>query len=136
GDAMMATFGTPFTKSDDALRAVKTGLMISDMRKKLNEERLKEGKEPIHIGIGINTGNVVAGNIGSEDRMEYTVLGDVVNTAARIEGLSKEEEVIITEDTYKDIMDSVVVSEVRREVTVKGKSRPVIIYKVLGLKEK
>lgn len=136
GDAMMATFGTPFPKSDDALRAVKTGLMISDMRKKLNEERLNNGKEPIHIGIGINTGNVVAGNIGSEDRMEYTVLGDVVNIAARIEGLSMEEDVIITEDTYKDVMDSIVVSEERKEVTIKGKSQPVIIYKVLGLKEK
>lgn len=135
GDAMMVTFGTPFPKDDDALRAVKSGIMMRDMRRALNEARGKEGKAPIHMGIGINTGYVVAGNIGSEERMEYTVFGDVVNIAARIEGLSKEEDVVITEDTYKEIMDSVMVSEQREEVSLKGKSRPVTIYRVLNIKE-
>jgi adenylate cyclase len=74
GDAIMVTFGTPFTKDDDALRAVKAGLMIRDIRRGLNEKLVIEGKEPIRMGIGI-TGYVVAGNIGSEERMEYTVLG-------------------------------------------------------------
>lgn len=135
GDAMMVTFGTPFPKDDDALRAVKTGIMMREMRRALNEVRGKEGKVPIHMGIGINTGYVVAGNIGSEERMEYTVFGDVVNIAARIEGLSREEDVVITEDTYKEIMDSVAVSEQREEVSLKGKSRPVTIYRVLNIKE-
>ncbi|MEK7851981.1 MAG: adenylate/guanylate cyclase domain-containing protein, partial [Deltaproteobacteria bacterium] len=136
GDAMMVTFGTPFSKDDDALRAVKTGLMMREMRRLLNEERAKEGKGPIHIGIGINTGHVVAGNIGSEERMEYTVLGDVVNIASRIEALSSEEDVIITEDTYKEVMNSIIVSQDKEEVSLKGKSRPVTIYRVLGIKEK
>lgn len=135
GDAMMVTFGTPFSKDDDALRAVKTGLMMRDMRMALNEERKKEGKGAVHIGIGINTGYVVAGNIGSEERMEYTVLGDAVNIASRIEGLSREEDVIITEDTYREIMDSIIVSHDKEEVSLKGKSQPVTIYRVVGIKE-
>jgi class 3 adenylate cyclase len=135
GDAMMVTFGTPFPKDGDALRAVKTGLMMREMRRRLNEERIKEGKAPIRMGIGINTGYVVAGNIGSEDRMEYTVFGDVVNTAARVEGLSKEEDVIITEDTFGEIKDSVIVGQEREEVSLKGKNKPVAIYRVLGIKE-
>lgn len=135
GDALMVTFGTPFTKDDDALRAVKTGLMLRDIRRGLNEELVIKGKEPIHIGIGINTGYVVAGNIGSEERMEYTVLGDVVNVAARIEGLSKEEEVIITEDTYKEVKDLIIVSQDKEEFVLKGKSKPVTVYRVVGIKE-
>ncbi|MDO8446683.1 MAG: adenylate/guanylate cyclase domain-containing protein [Deltaproteobacteria bacterium] len=135
GDAMMVTFGAPFPKGDDALMAVKTGLMMKDMRRALNKNREKEGKAPIHMGIGINTGYVVAGNIGSEERMEYTVFGDVVNTAARIEGLSREEDVIITEDTYKEIMNSVTIGQEKEEVSLKGKSRPVTIYRVLSIKE-
>lgn len=135
GDAMMVTFGAPFPKGDDALSAVKTGLMMKDMRRALNKNREKEGKAPIHMGIGINTGYVVAGNIGSEERMEYTVFGDVVNTAARIEGLSREEDVIITEDTYKEIMNSVTIGQEKEEVSLKGKSKPVTIYRVLNIKE-
>lgn len=134
GDAMMVTFGTPFPKDDDALRAVKAGLLIREMRRSLNEKRVSEGKEAIHIGIGINTGLVVAGNIGSEERMEYTVLGDVVNTASRIEGLSKEEDVLVSEDTYNEIKDHITVNQEKEEVYLKGKSRPVGIYKVQGIK--
>ena len=135
GDAIMVTFGTPFTKDDDALRAVKAGLMIRDIRRGLNEKLAIEGKEPIHMGIGINTGYVVAGNIGSEERMEYTVLGDVVNIAARIEGLSLEEDIIITEDTYKEVMDSIIISQEKEKFALKGKSKPVTVYRVVGIKE-
>jgi class 3 adenylate cyclase len=134
GDAIMVTFGTPFTKDDDALRAVKAGLMIRDIRRGLNEKLVIEGKEPIRMGIGINTGYVVAGNIGSEERMEYTVLGDVVNIAARIEGLSIDEDIIITEDTYKEVMGSVIISQEKEKFALKGKSKPVIAYTVIDLK--
>lgn len=133
GDALMVTFGTPFNKDDDALRAVKAGLMFRDIRRELNEKLAAQGKEPVHIGIGINTGYVVAGTIGSEERMEYTVLGDVVNVAARIEGLSLEEEVIITEETYNEIKDLVTVTS-KEDVVLKGKSKPVTVYRVVGLK--
>ena len=135
GDAIMVTFGTPFTKDDDALRAVKAGLMIRAIRRGLNEKLVIEGKEPIHMGIGINTGYVIAGNIGSEERMEYTVLGDVVNIAARIEGLSIDEDIIITEDTYKEVMDSVIISQEKEKFVLKGKSKPVTVYRVIGIKE-
>jgi len=134
GDAIMVTFGTPFTKDDDALRAVKAGLMIRDIRRGLNEKLVIEGKEPIHMGIGINTAYVVAGNIGSEERMEYTVLGDVVNIAARIEGLSIDEDIIITEDTYKEVMDLVIISQEKEKFALKGKSKPVTVYTVVDLK--
>ncbi len=135
GDAMMVTFGTPLPKDDDVFRAVKTGLMMQHMRRSLNEGRAKEGKGPIYMGVGINTGHVVAGNIGSAERMEYTVLGDVVNIASRIEGLSKDD-VVITEDTYREVMNSIVISQEKEEISLKGKSRPVTIYRVLGIKEK
>src|SRR3989338_7808349 len=100
GDAMMITFGVPFEAKDDTLRAVKTGIFMRKAIRDLNIQRMRLGKFPIQMGIGINTGYVIAGNVGSEDRMEYTVLGDVVNIAARIEGLSRNMEVIVTENTY------------------------------------
>ncbi|MDT8317960.1 MAG: adenylate/guanylate cyclase domain-containing protein [bacterium] len=130
GDAMMIVFGTPLEKDDDSLRAVRTGLEIQEKLKELNSERERDGLSPVIMGIGINTGYVVAGNVGSEDRMEYTVLGDAVNIAARIEGHSRTGEVMISEETYRETKDRIkIVGEVDH-VSLKGKSKPMNIYTV------
>jgi class 3 adenylate cyclase len=130
GDAMMIVFGTPLAKEDDALRAVKTGLEIQAKVKALNVAREREGRDHITMGIGINTGNVIAGNVGSEDRMEYTVLGDAVNVAARLEGQSRTGDVIISDDTYAEVKDKVVAVKSDEKVALKGKAEAVNIYTV------
>ena len=130
GDAMMIVFGTPLQKDDDSLRAVRTGIEIREKLKELNSKREKDGMAPVIMGIGINTGYVVAGNIGSEERMEYTVLGDAVNVAARIEGQSRTGEVMISEETYREVKDKIKVSGEVDHVSLKGKSKPMNIYTV------
>ena len=134
GDAMMITFGVPFEAKDDTLRAVKTGIFMRKAIRDLNIQRMRLGKFPIQMGIGINTGYVIAGNVGSEDRMEYTVLGDVVNIAARIEGLSRNMEVIVTENTYNEIKDKVIAIE-KGAVSLKGKTMPVKVYEIHGIRD-
>ena len=130
GDSMMIVFGTPLEKDDDSLRAVKTGLEMQQKLKELNTQRERDGMAPVIMGIGINTGYVVAGNVGSEDRMEYTVLGDAVNIAARIEGQSRSGEVMISEETYEETKGKIKVSGDVDHVSLKGKSRPMNIYTV------
>ncbi len=133
GDSMMIVFGIPERREDDAFRAVKAGLEMRDAILRLNERRRGEGKDPVTLGVGINTGNVVAGNVGSEERMEYTVLGDAVNVAARIEGLSKTGEVLVSEATYEEVRDRVSSSGEGEEVLLKGKSEPITVYRIDGL---
>jgi adenylate cyclase len=131
GDAVMAVFGAPISRPDDAVRAVRAAIRMRRALRTFNEQRAQQGKFTIAIGIGICHGEVISGNIGSEQRMEYTVIGDSVNLASRLEGLTKEHpyKILINEvifDQVKDHFDCVPVGEER----VKGKSRPVKIYGV------
>jgi adenylate cyclase len=134
GDAIMAVFGAPVPKASDAANAVRAAVRMRKALAHLNERLAARGIAPLHTGIGIHTGVVVAGNIGSESRMEYTVIGDAVNLASRLETSTKELgiNVLVSEDTYALTKD---VGRMRpvREITVKGRKRPVMTYELLGL---
>ena len=132
GDAIMAIYGTPFPMPDDPNDAVRSAINMLRQLDLLNEERVACGKPPIKMGIGINSGTAVVGNIGSPKRMEYTVIGDTVNLAARVEGLTKhyDVEIIVTESTRKRLADDIAVRELDR-IAVKGKDKPDIIFEVI-----
>ncbi len=136
GDAVMATFGVPKPHPDDAFRAVKTAMDMMAELGKLQAKWRSEGKNPFDIGIGINSGDVVVGNMGSPQRMEFTVIGDNVNLASRMESLNKEfhAHVLISGQTYELVKDRV---EVRYagETKVKGKEESVHVYELLKMLE-
>ncbi len=130
GDGIMAVFGAPVSYHDHALRAVKAALEMKDRVKEIQE------KYPIKIGIGINSGLMVCGNIGSHKRMDYTVIGDNVNLAARIEPLTKEfeVEVIISEKTYQAVANAVTAHDLG-SVKVRGREKEIRLYEVTGLRD-
>ncbi|MBW4653250.1 MAG: GAF domain-containing protein [Kaiparowitsia implicata GSE-PSE-MK54-09C] len=133
GDALMAVFGAPLPVPNHAAMAVKSAL---DMRRRLavfNEQRRVAMQPLIRIGIGISSGEVVSGNIGSQKRMDYTVIGNGVDISARLEGVTKEYgcDIILSEFTYALCRDQVWVRELDR-IQVKGKTQPVEIYELLG----
>ena len=97
GDAVMAIFGAPIAHPDHSLRAVRTALAMQEGIVELNARRLKDGKEPIAVGIGVSAGEAVAGTVGTVDRMEYTVIGDTVNLAARLESSAKPGQILISQ---------------------------------------
>ncbi len=134
GDAIMAVFGAPVPKPDDAVNAVRAAVRMRQALETLNVRLEARGIPRLRTGIGIHTGEVVAGNIGSEKRMEYTVIGDTVNLASRLESNTKElgVNVLISEDTYARTKDAIIAKAVR-EITVKGRKQPVMTYEVLGL---
>ncbi|MCE5301230.1 MAG: adenylate/guanylate cyclase domain-containing protein [Spirochaetia bacterium] len=134
GDAVMALFGTPAYYEDHALRAVKTAVMMQDKLNELNETWKAAGRPTLKIGVGVNTGEVIAGNMGSLQRMEYTVIGDTVNLASRLESLNKElgTEIIISSSTYELVKEHVKVKKFTG-VKVKGKEDSLTVYQVLEL---
>jgi adenylate cyclase len=134
GDAIMAVFGAPVPKPGDAVNAVRAAVRMRQALDHLNVRLAARGVPSLRTGIGIHTGEVVAGNIGSEKRMEYTVIGDSVNLASRLESSTKElgVNVLISEDTYELTKHAIVARPVR-EITVKGRKQPVMTYEVLGL---
>jgi adenylate cyclase len=135
GDALMAIYNVPVDQDEPELRAVNTGIEMMAALDLLNHERKERGMFPIHIGIGINTGPVVAGNIGHQQRLEYTVIGDAVNLASRIESQTKVAgaTLLISESTYRKVA-SHVVAEALPPVKVKGKAEPVPLYAIKGLR--
>lgn len=137
GDAIMAVWGAPESSGSpaaDALNAVVAALMMRGALYKFNKERAVKGLPPVRIGCGINSGPVVAGQIGSEERMEYTVIGDAVNLASRTEALNKPfaTDILITENTYNLIKERLIVEEMPG-VHVKGKTDAIKMFAVINL---
>ena len=132
GDAVMATFGAPIAHPDHSLRAVRTALAMQAGIVELNERRQKAGKEMIAVGVGVSAGEAVAGTVGTEDRMEYTVIGDSVNLAARLESNAKPGQILISQRTYEAVRDEVRARSLG-PVRVKGKEEVVEVYEVLGV---
>ncbi len=133
GDAIMATWGAPVSHGNDTENAVNASLMMRKTLLDFNRDRGDEKKPLIRIGCGINTGPVLAGQIGSHDKMEYTVIGDAVNLASRIESLNKPfgTDILISEASYGLVRDIFRV-EAMQEIKVKGKEATQKIFAVLG----
>jgi adenylate cyclase len=129
GDGLMALFGAPIEKKDDAERAVRAALEIqrqlSAMMRETSEDRRFD------IRIGLNTGRVVAGNIGSPKRMEYTVIGDAVNLASRLESMAEPNQILIGEETFNRVRGKFKIREVGVK-KVRGKTDEIMIYEVFG----
>jgi adenylate cyclase len=135
GDAVMAIYGAPLDQHDHPSRACHSALDMMKALKKLNEKWIVEGKSPMDIGIGINTGMMMVGNMGSDQRFDYTVMGDEVNLGSRLEGANKNyrTNILLSEFTYDRVKDEFVCMEVD-SVRVKGKTHPVRIYQLHGHK--
>jgi adenylate cyclase len=133
GDAIMAFWGSPYPQQDHAVRACRCGLEMMQTLERLNRKWLAEGKREAAMGVGINTGPVNVGNMGSNKRLSWTVMGDNVNLASRLEGLTKEYRVrcILSEATFLQVTDQFVARELDR-IRVKGKKQPVKIYELLA----
>ncbi|HTO21157.1 MAG TPA: adenylate/guanylate cyclase domain-containing protein [Spirochaetia bacterium] len=131
GDAIMALFGAPVKHEDDALASVQAALEMRDALDVFNERQRAGGFPEFHTGVGINFGEVTVGNIGTEKKMDYTVIGDNVNLASRLEGLTKQyhQGIIISESLHERVKDKVP-CRLLDLVTVKGKTRGVKIYGV------
>jgi len=129
GDCIMAVFGAPVEHSDDVYRAVKSGVEIQKRIEEMNKQRVTEGKQDIHVGIGINYGEAVVGNIGSTQRLEYTVIGDSVNTAARLQTVAKGGEIVVSDSVYREVKDHFDFIHME-PVKVKGKARSLKVWKI------
>jgi adenylate cyclase len=149
GDAVMAIFGAPLDVPDHSKRACMAALSMLDKLEKLNQEWKGKGWPHISIGVGINTGEAIVGNMGADVRFDYTAIGDTVNLASRLEGLNKfyGTDIIISKSTLEDINSSKTPPTSKKEempflireldlVQVKGKEEPISIYELMGLDSK
>ena len=132
GDALIAGFGVPVAFDDNEDRAVRCAISMIKALREWNVKRADSGKKPVDIGVGLNTDTVVSGNIGSPKRMDYTMIGDGVNLASRLESACKQYKarILISENTYNKLRGIYRVRDVD-DVVVKGKTKPVRIYEVL-----
>ncbi len=133
GDAIMAVWGAPASSEDDVRNAMNACLEMRLALADFNQQRLEDGKEAITMGMGLHVGPVVAGTVGSHDRLEYTVIGDTVNTASRIESATKQHgtDLLISESVAQRLNDEFILRNAG-ETVVKGKSRPLKLATVLG----
>jgi class 3 adenylate cyclase len=132
GDEIESVFGVPLKCDDHKERAVLAALEMRKRLEILNDERISAGKVPFRHGIGIHTGSVLAGNMGSEDRLSYALIGDTVNVASRIEGLTKlfDCDILVSQETTLGLHHSFQMEKKPTQM-VKGYSKPVIVYQIL-----
>ena len=133
GDAMMVIWGAPIAHGDDPVRAVKAALEIQLALERFNQNRGDQGKHLLNVGIGINTGSLVAGYIGSSRTMSYSVIGDTVNTASRLCDAAEKGQTLITEYTWPFVANRFDAVELK-PVYAKGKHDPLKVYQVVGEK--
>jgi class 3 adenylate cyclase len=131
GDSLLAVFGVLTPQPDHINHAVQAALKMRDALHKFNMGQQKDGKRPLRIGVGIHCGNMVAGSVGSHDRMEFTVIGDAVNMASRIEGLNKKwgTDILISEDVAK-ATKRVIALESMPKTRVHGISKPIQVFAI------
>jgi adenylate cyclase len=132
GDGIMALWGAPVVHPDDALRSVSCALEQMDVLARFNRRRIEENQEPLAIGIGIHTGPLVAGYIGSSKALSYTVIGDVANTSARVCGIAAPGQILVSEATLARLQNKVEVDELPA-ANLKGKEKPFRIFNVKRL---
>jgi len=133
GDGVMAVFGAPIFHPDHSVRALRTALAMQTGIRELSARRVAEGKDPLKIGIGVNAGCAVAGNVGTEQRMEYTVIGDSVNLASRLESYAKAGQILISSDTHALVKSAIDARPLGR-MKVRGKEDEIDVYEVLGVR--
>ena len=132
GDALMAVFGVPFNKQDDTARAVACAIEMQNSMANVNVELEGRNLPQLQMGIGLSTGEAVAGNIGSEMRVKYSVIGSMVNLAARIEGVSSGGQVFSCDTTFQELRE-IVHTVGHLNVKLKGLSQPALIYEIIGI---
>ncbi|MCS7163822.1 MAG: adenylate/guanylate cyclase domain-containing protein [Thermodesulfovibrio sp.] len=137
GDCIMAFWGAPLKTDSDEVNACKAAIQCIESLEKINEEFSKNGMPSIKIRIGIHTGEAIVGNIGSDRLFNYTVIGDTVNIASRLESTNKifNTKIIISKETYSKLPDNFIVRELG-DIIVKGKTKPITIFELLGERDK
>jgi adenylate cyclase len=132
GDAIMAAFGLPIAHDDDEDRAVRAAITMIRECRRWSRDRIQRGQKPVEMGVGLNTDLVVSGNIGSAKRMDYTVIGDGVNLASRLESACKiySAQILLSENTFHRLHGTYRVRNID-QVVVKGKTEPIGVYEVL-----
>jgi adenylate cyclase len=131
GDALLAVWGAPYQKADDVDRAVRAAIDMQWAVRHLNQEWQQQRNQQIQIHIGLNTGKVAAGNIGSKKLIQYATIGDTTNVTSRICGVAKAGEILISQSTYDKLSDRMLPLEKMQPVKVKGKEQPLQLYRVL-----
>jgi len=134
GDGLMAFWGVPHAGAHDESDAVLTAIRMQQKLWPFNVQLCAEGQRPVYMGIGLNSGEFIAGNIGSENKIEFTLIGDTVNLTARIEHLAGRYQVLISEATWLALKDRVCAVRLP-PVMVKGKSHPVILYSIRAIRD-
>jgi len=129
GDGLLAFFGAPIAREEHAEMAVNSAIEMIPMLDVLNKELMLD--VPLRVGIGIHSGEAVVGNIGTERKMEYTIIGDTVNTASRVEDLTKELQanILITEETFSRLKARYNITP-EKEITLRGKTKQIMVYRV------
>jgi adenylate cyclase len=134
GDALMGLWGAPVRRPDDATRAVQAAVQMQTKLREFNAERVADGKQPLQIGIGLHTGQVVVGNMGSSKALSYTAIGDGVNLASRLCGVAREQMIVISEECAARAGKDKFVLEPLPPAKVKNREAPVQIWSVKGIR--